>query len=215
MRNIDGSSGLLDIADHLVLPAIMLAATAFSAVFGITIGIASGYLGGRLDTLIMRLVDIMLAFPYILLAIVIVGSLGPGLFNAMLVIGIAGIAFYVRMMRSLVVAIREEVFVEAARAAGASNLYIMRRSILPALVPYIIVFCSLNVGFLILETASLSFLGLGAQPPTAEWGSMLSESRQYLTLSPHVVLIPGAAILLIVVVLNLFGDALDVRLKES
>jgi peptide/nickel transport system permease protein len=199
--------------------AMGLAATAFSSILGIAIGIASGYFGGRVDTLIMRIVDIMLAFPYILLAIVIVGSLGPGLFNAMLAIGIAGIAFYVRMMRSLVVSVREETFVEAARSVGATNLYIMRRTIFPALVPYIIVFCSLNVGFLILEAASLSFLGLGAQPPTPEWGSMLSEARQYMTISPHVVLIPGAAILLVVVGLNLFGDALrdalDVRLKET
>jgi len=196
-----------------------LAAMALSATVGITLGILGGYLGGRLDTVLMRVVDIMLAFPYILLAIVIVATLGPGLVNTMLAIGIAGIAFYIRVMRGVVVSAREEVFVDATRALGATDLYVMSRAILPALVPYILVVCSLNVGFLILEAASLSFLGLGAQPPTAEWGAMLSEARQYVTVAPHVVLIPGVAILLVVVGLNLLGDALrdafDIRLQET
>jgi peptide/nickel transport system permease protein len=196
-----------------------LAAMALSASVGITFGILAGYLGGRLDTLIMRVVDVMLAFPYILLAIVIVATLGPGLLNTMLAIGIAGIAFYVRVMRGVVVSTREEVFVEATRALGASDVYIMHRTILPALVPYIIVVCSLNVGFLILEAASLSFLGLGAQPPTPEWGAMLAEARQYVTVAPHVVLIPGLMILLVVIGLNVLGDALrdvlDVHLQEQ
>jgi peptide/nickel transport system permease protein len=196
-----------------------LAATLFSASVGVTFGIASGYLGGIVDAIVMRVVDVMLAFPYILLAIVIVATLGPGLFHTMLAIGIAGIAFYVRVMRGVVVTLREAAFVEATRAIGGSDLYIMRRAILPSLVPYMIVLCSLNVGFLILEAASLSFLGLGAQPPTPEWGAMLSEARQYVTVTPHVVLIPGIAILLVVVGLNLLGDAvrdaLDVQLKET
>ena len=195
-----------------------LAAMALSASVGISLGILAGYLGGYLDMLVMRLVDIMLAFPYILLAIVIVATLGPGLLNTMLAIGIAGIAFYVRVMRGVVVSTREEMFVDATRALGATDLYIMRSTILPALVPYIIVICSLNVGFLILEAASMSFLGLGAQPPTAEWGAMLAEARQYVTVAPHVVLIPGLMISLVVVGLNLFGDALrdalDVQLQE-
>lgn len=198
---------------------IGLAATIFSMVIGILTGIAAGYFGGPLDAVIMRIVDIMLAFPYILLAIVIVGALGPGLFNTMLAVGIAGIAFFVRLIRGMVVSIREEMFVEAARSLGATHVHIMWRAVLPALVPYIIVFGSLNVGWLILEAASLSFLGLGAQPPTPEWGAMLAEQRQYVTIAPHVVIIPGIAIFLVVVGLNLFGDALrdalDVRLKES
>ena len=122
-------------------------------------------------------------------------------------------------MRGVVVSTREEVFVDATRAVGATDLYIMIRTILPALVPYIIVVCSLNVGFLILEAASLSFLGLGAQPPTSEWGAMLAEARQYVTVAPHVVLIPGLMILLVVIGLNLFGDglrdAMDVRVVEQ
>jgi peptide/nickel transport system permease protein len=196
-----------------------LLATVFSASIGILFGIISGYFTGPVDTVIMRITDVMLAFPYILLAIVIVATLGPGIRNTMLAIGIAGIAFYVRVMRGVVVQIRSETFVEATRAVGATDIYIMRRAILPALVPYIIVICSLNVGFLILEAASLSFLGLGAQPPTAEWGAMLSEARQYVTVAPHVVIVPGLAILMVVTGLNLFGDALrdalDVRLKEN
>ena len=179
-----------------------LAAMALSASIGISLGVLSGYLGGHVDTVVMRVVDVMLAFPYILLAI-----------------GIAGIAFYVRVMRGVVVSTREEVFVDATRAVGATDLYIMVRTILPALVPYIIVVCSLNVGFLILEAASLSFLGLGAQPPTSEWGAMLAEARQYVTVAPHVVLIPGLMILLVVIGLNLFGDglrdAMDVRVVEQ
>jgi peptide/nickel transport system permease protein len=196
-----------------------LAAMALSASIGISLGVLSGYLGGHVDTVVMRVVDVMLAFPYILLAIVIVATLGPGLLNTMLAIGIAGIAFYVRVMRGVVVSTREEVFVDATRAVGATDLYIMIRTILPALVPYIIVVCSLNVGFLILEAASLSFLGLGAQPPTSEWGAMLAEARQYVTVAPHVVLIPGLMILLVVIGLNLFGDglrdAMDVRVVEQ
>jgi peptide/nickel transport system permease protein len=199
--------------------AIGVVATLFSTVIGISVGVASGYFGGRLDSVIMRLVDVMLAFPYILLAIVIVGGLGPGLFNTMLAVGIAGIAFYVRVMRGLVISTREETFVEATRAIGGTDFYIMRRAIFPALIPYVIVYLSLNVGWLILEASSLSFLGLGAQPPTAEWGAMLAEQRQYVTIAPHVVLIPGIAIFLVVIGLNLFGDALrdalDIRVKES
>jgi peptide/nickel transport system permease protein len=199
--------------------AIGLAATLFSMGIGIFTGISAGYFGGRIDSVIMRLVDIMLAFPYILLAIVIVGALGPGLFNTMLAVGIAGIAFFVRLIRGMVVSIREETFVEAARSLGATHAHIMFRAVLPALVPYIIVFGSLNVGWLILEAASLSFLGLGAQPPTPEWGAMLAEQRQYVTIAPHVVIVPGIAIFLVVIGLNLFGDALrdalDVRLKET
>jgi peptide/nickel transport system permease protein len=199
--------------------AIGLAATFFSMGIGIFMGIAAGYFGGFFDSIVMRIVDIMLAFPYILLAIVIVGALGPGLFNTMLAVGIAGIAFFVRVIRGMVVSIREETFVEATRALGATNAHIMRRAVLPALVPYIIVFGSLNVGWLILEAASLSFLGLGAQPPTPEWGAMLAEQRQYVTISPHVVIVPGVAIFLVVIGLNLFGDALrdalDVRLKDA
>jgi peptide/nickel transport system permease protein len=171
-----------------------------------------------LDGLLMRLVDMMLAFPYILLAIVIVGALGPGLRNTLIAISVTSIPFYLRIMRSTVLSVRGLAFVEAARALGASDARILWTAVLPAIVPYVIVSFTISVGWLILEAAGLSFLGLGAQPPRAEWGAMLAEHRQYITVAPHTVYIPGLLILIVVIGLNLFGDALrdalDVTLKE-
>lgn len=195
-----------------------LAATGIAMSIGITVGAISGYLGGRADTLIMRATEILLAFPYILLAIVIVGALGPGLFNAMLAVAISGIPFYIRLMRGMVLSLRQQQYVEAARALGATHARILRRAILPSILPYIIVSFSINVGWLILEAAGLSFLGLGAQPPTSEWGAMLAEARDYVTVAPHAAIVPGLAIFVVVMSLNLFGDALrdalDVRLRD-
>jgi peptide/nickel transport system permease protein len=195
-----------------------LTATVIAMSIGITIGAISGYLGGRVDMLIMRATEIMLAFPYILLAIVIVGALGPGLRNAMLAVAISGIPFYIRLMRGMVLSLREQQYVEAARALGATHARVLRRAILPSILPYIIVSFSINVGWLILEAAGLSFLGLGAQPPTSEWGAMLAEARNYVTVAPHAAIVPGLAIFVVVISLNLFGDALrdalDVRLRD-
>jgi peptide/nickel transport system permease protein len=178
----------------------------------------SGYRGEWLDSLMMRIVDILLAFPYILLAIVIVGALGPGLRNTLIAVSVTSIPFYLRIMRSAVLSVKGLAFVDAARALGASDVHIMRTAILPAILPYVIVSFSISVGWLILEAAGLSFLGLGAQPPAAEWGAMLSENRQYITIAPHTVYMPGLLILLVVLGLNLFGDALrdalDVTLEE-
>ncbi|HEX7022205.1 MAG TPA: ABC transporter permease, partial [Trueperaceae bacterium] len=147
------------------------------------------------------------------------GALGPGLFNAVLAVAITAIPFYIRLIRGMVLSFREQQFVEAARALGATNVHMMRAAIFPNVVPYIIVAFSINIGYLILEAASLSFLGLGAQPPSPEWGAMLAENRNYLTLAPHTVIIPGIAIFLIIIGLNLFGDTLrdafDVRLRED
>ncbi|MEA2512894.1 MAG: peptide/nickel transport system permease protein [Thermomicrobiales bacterium] len=186
--------------------------------FGVPLGMLSGYRGGWLDGLMMRIVDVLLAFPYILLAIVIVGALGPGLRNTLIAVSVTSIPFYLRIMRSAVLSVKGLTFVEAARAIGATDTHIMRTAILPAILPYVIVSFSISVGWLILEAAGLSFLGLGAQPPDAEWGSMLAEHRQYITIHPHTVYIPGFVILIVVIGLNLFGDALrdalDVTLKE-
>jgi peptide/nickel transport system permease protein len=194
-------------------------ATCIALSLGVTLGIVVGYYGGAFDTLAMRVVDVMLAFPYLLLAIVIVGALGPGLFNAVLAVAITAIPFYIRLIRGMVVSFKHEQFVEASRSLGATNTHLMRTAILPNVMPYIIVAFSINIGYLILEAASLSFLGLGAQPPSPEWGAMLAENRNYLTLAPHTVIVPGVAIFLVVIGLNLFGDALrdafDVRLKED
>jgi peptide/nickel transport system permease protein len=198
--------------------AIGLSASIVALGIGVPLGLLSGYRGGWIDGVMMRIVDVMLAFPYILLAIVIVGALGPGLRNTLIAISITSIPFYLRIMRSAVLSVRGLTFVDAARAIGASDARIMRTAILPAILPYVIVSFSISVGWLILEAAGLSFLGLGAQPPDAEWGSMLAEHRQYITIHPHTVYIPGLIILIVVIGLNLFGDALrdalDVTLKE-
>jgi peptide/nickel transport system permease protein len=199
--------------------AVGFAATCFALAIGATLGIVIGFYGGWFDTLSMRVIDVMLAFPYLLLAIVIVGALGPGLFNATLAVAITAIPFWVRLIRGMVISFKNEQFVEAGRAMGATNAHLMRAAILPNVAPYIIVAFSINIGYLILEAASLSFLGLGAQPPSPEWGAMLAENRNYLTLAPITVIAPGAAIFLIVLGLSLFGDALrdafDVRLRED
>ena len=198
--------------------AIGLSASVAALGIGVPLGMLSGYRGGLLDGLMMRLVDMLLAFPYILLAIVIVGALGPGLRNTLIAISVTSVPFYLRIMRSAVLSVRGLAFVEAARAIGASDARILRTAILPAILPYVIVSFTISVGWLILEAAGLSFLGLGAQPPRAEWGAMLSEHRQYITVAPHTVYVPGALILIVVIGLNLFGDALrdalDVSLKE-
>jgi peptide/nickel transport system permease protein len=185
---------------------------------GVPLGMISGYRGGLFDGVTMRLVDMMLAFPYILLAIVIVGALGPGLRNTLIAVSVTSIPFYLRVMRSTVLSVRGLAYVESARAIGASDKRIILTAILPSILPYVIVSFTISVGWLILEAAGLSFLGLGAQPPRAEWGAMLAEHRQYITIAPHTVYIPGLVILIVVIGLNLFGDALrdalDVTLKE-
>ena len=184
-------------------------ATAVGAMLmGVTLGILSGYYTGWVETVIMRLTDILMAFPYILLAIAIVAGLGPGLRNAMIAIAIVGFPLYTRLVRGVVLSIREREFVEAAQALGSTDYLILARHIVPQLLSPMIVAFSLDVGAKILATAGLSFLGLGTQPPTADWGSMLATGRQFVILSPHVVLLPGLAIFAIVLALNLVGDAL-------
>jgi peptide/nickel transport system permease protein len=193
-------------------------AAAIAASVGSLIGLVAGYFGGNVDTVIMRVIDVMLAFPYILLAIALVAALGPGLTNAMIAIAIANVSFYARNVRGNVLALRNQPFVEAARSAGSSHGAILARHILPNTFASILVLLSLNIGWMITETAGLSFLGLGAQPPTADWGSMLADGRQFITVNYHLTLIPGVMILLIVLALNVLGDslrdALDPRLRN-
>ena len=185
-----------------------VATAAASMLVGVVLGVLGGFYTGWVETVVMRLTDILMAFPYILLAIAIVGGLGPGLRNAMLAIAIVGFPIYTRLVRSIVLSLREREFVEAARALGATDPIILGRHILPHLLSPVIVAFSLDVGFKILATAGLSFLGLGTQPPTADWGSMLATGRQFVILSPHVALLPGLAIFVVVLALNLVGDAL-------
>jgi len=199
----------------LVIGAV---AAVIAATAGSLIGLVAGYLGGAVDSVIMRLIDIMLAFPYILLAIALVAALGPGLTNAMIAIAVANISFYARNVRGVVLALRNQPFVEAARSAGATHAWVLLRHILPNAVASILILLSLNIGWMITETAGLSFLGLGAQPPTADWGSMLADGRQFITVNYHLTLIPGVVILILVLSLNVLGDALrdalDPRLRS-
>ena len=184
-----------------------VATAAAAMVVGVMLGVIGGFYTGWIETIVMRLTDILMAFPYILLAIAIVGGLGPGLRNAMIAIAIVGFPIYSRLVRGVVLSLREHEFVEAARALGAGDAIILGRHILTHLLSPVIVAFSLDVGVKILATAGLSFLGLGTQPPTADWGSMLATGRQFVVLSPHVALLPGLAIFVVVLALNLLGDA--------
>ncbi len=185
--------------------------------FGVPLGALSGYFGGWFDLLLQRLIDIMLAFPGVLLAIVLVAILGVGLPQVMVAVGIVSIPTYARLVRGQVLAMRSQEFVDAARALGATSSRIIWRHVLPNALAVIIVQSTLQFASAILSAAALGFLGLGAQPPAAEWGSMLSNARQYIRLAPHSVTFPGVAIMLTVLGFNLLGDAirdaLDPRMR--
>ncbi|MBI4278401.1 MAG: ABC transporter permease [Armatimonadetes bacterium] len=188
------------------------------ALLGLPVGAVGGYHGRWIDRTLMAVVDILLSFPPILLAIVVVVVFGPGLRNAMLAIGIAQMPIYARLMRGEILRVRTETFVEAARATGQSETRVLLRHVLPNSIAPIIVQSTLNLASAILSAAYLGFLGLGAQPPTPEWGAMMSEGRTYLRVAPHVSIFPGVAIMLAVLAFNLFGDglrdALDPRMSR-
>ncbi|ORM61994.1 peptide ABC transporter permease [Pantoea rodasii] len=196
-----------------------VSATLMAAVFGTIIGLVAGYAGGRTDSLLMRLIDMLMAFPYILLALVIVAVLGPSLINALYAIAIVNIPFFARNIRGLTVGLRQRDFIHAARLAGKSHLNIVFTEVLPNVLPVIVVTMSTTVGWMILETAGLSFLGLGAQPPAADLGSMLGQGRAQMFSAPHVSLVPGVMIFLLVMSFNLLGDGirdmLDPRMKSG
>lgn len=175
---------------------------------GTTLGLISGYRGGATDAAIMRVMDVMLAFPSILLAIAIVAVIGPGIDNVMLAVSIVLIPQYARLVRGQVLTVREMAYVEAARALGASDTRIVLRSVLPNCAAPLIVQTSLCLAVAILDAAGLSFLGLGAQPPTPEWGAMLNSGRELLLKAPWVMTFPGLAIFTVALGLNLFGDGL-------
>jgi ABC-type dipeptide/oligopeptide/nickel transport system permease subunit len=196
-----------------------LVTVSLSILVGTSLGIVSGYAGGSVDNIIMRLMDVVLAFPALLLAISIVTILGPGLLNALIGITITYIPQYARISRASVLSLKEQEFIVAERALGASPFRIVFDHILPNAITPIIVQGTLGIGTAILDAAALSFLGLGAQPPTPEWGQMLSESRNYVFTSPHMVFFPGIAIMITVLGFNLLGDgmrdALDPRLNRN
>lgn len=193
-------------------------AVGISFVFGCVFGAVAGYYGNRWDNVVMRLMDTLLAIPGILLAITIAASLGPGIVNAMIAVGLSGVPGFARVVRASVLTVRGNEYVEAARAVNASDFRIITRHIMPNILAPVIVQATLSVANAILMAAALSFLGLGVQPPIPEWGAMLSQGRLFLRDYPHVVIFPAAAIMLTVFGLNLFGDglrdALDPRLKR-
>jgi len=175
---------------------------------GLVLGMIAGFSGGWLDSLMMRGIEILLAFPYLLLALAIVAALGPGSLNTTIAVGIWGVPAVTRIVRGSVLALRETEYVGAARALGAPVWALLRRHILPNIVPGLIVYATLFMANAILLEAALSFLGLGVQPPTASWGLMVSTGRDVLLVAPHVATVPGLAIMLAVLAFNLVGDGL-------
>ena len=190
-----------------------------ASIIGVPLGLASGYFGGVLDTVTMRAIDALLAFPALLLAIFIVAVLGPSLSNAILAVGIIYIPSFARLTRANVLSLREKEFVEAARCLGASHRHIMQHSILPNCVSSLIVQFTLGVGYAMLIEAGLSFLGLGVQPPTPAWGQMVGLARDFITIAPWLITYPGLAIFLAVLAFNFLGDGLreatDPRLRSA
>ncbi|WP_114009194.1 dipeptide/oligopeptide/nickel ABC transporter permease/ATP-binding protein [Cohaesibacter intestini] len=199
--------------------AVGVSATCIAAFVGSLIGLVAGYAGGRVDNIMMRGIDMIMAFPYILLALAIVAALGPGLLNALYAIAIVNIPFFARNIRGITVGLSRREFVDAARLSGKSHAGILFGEVLPNVLPVIIITMSTTIGWMILETAGLSFLGLGAQPPQADLGSMLGEGRKILFTAPHVSIIPGVMIFVVVMSINLLGDGLrdilDPRLKSG
>ena len=183
-------------------------ANGIAMIAGAFIGLIAGFYGRWIDTILMRSTDVMLAFPYLLLALIIVSILGPGITSAVIAIGIVYAPQFARLTRGSVLDAREHDYVDAARALGVSNSMMMRRHILPAVLPAVSVMATLTVGLAIVETAGLSFLGLGAQPPAADWGAMLADGREYMLTDPWVATFPGMAILFTALGFNLLGDAL-------
>lgn len=188
--------------------SIGLIAVSIGLLIGVPLGLISGYFGGALDLVSQRVVEVMLSFPGILLAIVLVATLGTGLTNVMIAVGIAAIPVYARLVRATVLSLRDREFVEASRALGNPNRRILFRHILPNALSPIIVQSSLQMAVAILFAAGLGFLGLGARPPEPEWGLMLARGREYLATAPHVATFPGLAIMLVALGFNLLGDAL-------
>jgi peptide/nickel transport system permease protein len=196
-----------------------LIAVAIAATFGTLLGLMAGFSGGWLDSTLMRIVDVMLAFPGIILAILIMGTLGSSIVNVMIAVGIGAIPWYARTVRGSTLVVKQYDFVLAARAGGASTSRMMLRHVLPNVLAPVIVLGTVGIAGAILAISSLSFLGLGAQPPSPEWGSMLSQSRIYITRAWWITTFPGLAIMVSVLAINIIGDALrdalDPRLRGA
>jgi len=195
-----------------------IVAVGIALLIGGSLGAIAGYYGGVLDNVIMRAMDIFLAIPSLMMALVIVAALGPSIFNLMISIGLSVVPNYARIVRSAVLSVKDQEFIEAARAVGSPNGYIILQEVLPNCMAPIIVQVTLNVATAILSTSSLSFIGVGIQPPTPEWGNMLNGGRPFLRDAPHLCIFPGLAIVITILSLNLLGDglrdALDPKLKQ-
>lgn len=195
-----------------------IVASTIALILGVTVGLFAGFYGDHVDSVLMRITDVVLAFPVFLLAIGIIAALGPGLFNAMVAAAIAGFPLYARVVRGSVLTARETDYVLAARSIGVGNRRIMQRHLLPNIFAPILVTYTLDIGAMIILTSSLSFLGLGTQPPTADWGNMIASGRSLIRTHPHMIILPGLAIFIVVLALNVFGDglrdALDPRLRH-
>jgi glutathione transport system permease protein len=191
---------------------------ALGGLVGVVLGLISGYFGGYIDSLIMRVMDVLLAFPGILLAIGVVALLGPGITNVVYAIAVFSTPVFARLVRGSTLALKRTVYVQASRSIGVRPVPLMVRHILPGTLPGVIVYLSLRVGTSILTAAALSFIGLGAQPPSPEWGAMLADGRGYLGVADHIMVFPGLAIFITVLAFNLLGDglrdALDQRLRS-
>ena len=194
--------------------AVGATTVAVSLAIGLLIGALSGYFGGRTDRLVMRLVDILMAFPGILLAIAFTAVLGPGLDHVIIALALIGWTGYARLVRGEILSLREKDFVRAALALGGSPARIIARHIVPNLLPALLIQATFGVAAAIIAEGSLSFLGLGAEPPTPSWGAMLNEGRQFILVAPHLTAYPGLAITITVLALNLAGDGLRDRLEK-
>ncbi len=212
-----------DIVSRLIYGArisivVSVSAVALSAILGTLIGLFSGFYGGKVDSFFMRIADVQLAFPFILLAIAIIAVLGPSLQNIIIVMGITGWVIYARVVRAEVLSLREKEFIMSVRALGGSNGRIIFKHLLPNVIPPIIVIITLEMARMIIMEAALSFLGLGIQPPTPTWGGMLADGRVYLATSWWLATFPGLVIMLVVLGINLLGnwlrDMLDPRLTQ-
>lgn len=185
-----------------------LCLVALIAIVGSVIGILAGYFGGRVELVLMRLADMMLSFPGVVLAIAIAGILGGSVVNTIMALLVVSWAKYARLVRSIVIKIRHQDFIKAAVVNGTTTSKILYRHILPNVLPMVVITGAMDIGTMMMEIAGLSFLGFGAQPPTPEWGLMLNEGRQYIQSAPWLMIYPGAAIFIVVAIFNLWGDSL-------
>jgi glutathione transport system permease protein len=192
-----------------------LLSVALGGVAGVLIGLVSGFFGGLIDSLLMRLMDVLLAFPGIVLAIGVVAVLGPGIDNVIYAIAVFSVPVFARLVRGTTLSLKQTLYVQAARSIGVGKMALMLRHILPGAMPGVIVYASLRLGTSILTAASLSFIGLGARPPSPEWGAMLSDGRSFLGVADHLTLFPGIAIFVTVLAFNVLGDGLRDALDQK